>query len=102
MDPDLYIIKTKQERQTLLKPITMKDLKEVDRYINSFPRPVGLNHYAWRSVKRLALHAWECYLNGRRFTHNVNFLCKEFYLMIRTPEGNSIIPESRYIVDPSL
>lgn len=80
----------------------MENLTEADRYINSFPRPTGLNSYAWRAVKRLALHAWECYLSGRKFTHNVNFLCKEFYLMIRTPEGESIIPDSKFSTDPWL
>ncbi len=80
----------------------MNNLVEASRYINSFPRPVGLNAYAWRAVKKLALHAWECYLSGKRFSHNINFLCKEFYLMIKTPEGESIVPESKYAKDPWL
>jgi hypothetical protein len=74
----------------------MNTLAEAHRYINSFPRPNGLNTHSWAALKRLALSAWECYLHGKRFNHSINFLCKEFYLMIRTPEGEFIVPRSKF------
>ncbi len=80
----------------------MNNLAEANRYINSFPRPVGLNSYSWSALKRLALYAWDCYLNNRRFTHSINFMCKEFYLMIRTPEGKFIVPERHFSYDHTL
>lgn len=80
----------------------MKNLAEAHRYINSFPRPTGLNTYSWTALKRLALYAWDCYLNGQKFNHSINFLCKEFYLMIRTPEGEFIVPEKQFSYDPGL
>ncbi len=72
----------------------MKNLAEASRFINSFPRPTGLNPHSWSAVKNLALYAWECHLGQKRFEHGINFMCKEFYLMIRTPEGKFIIPEN--------
>ncbi len=80
----------------------MKNLAEAQRYINSYPRPAGLNTHSWNAIKRLALYAWDCHLKGRKFTHSINFLCKEFYLMIRTPEGEYIVPEHHFSHDPSL
>lgn len=72
----------------------MNSLQEAHRYINSFPRPVGLNTHSWRALKKLALHAWDCHLNQKRFDHKINFLCKEFYLMIRNPKGEFIVSEN--------
>jgi len=72
----------------------MNNLADASRYINSFPRPNGLNTHAWRAIKKLALYAWECHFSQRRFEHRINFLCKEFYLMIRNPEGQFIVPET--------
>jgi hypothetical protein len=80
----------------------MKNLSDAYRYINSFPRPRGLNANSWNALKRLAYHAWECHFSQSRFRHNINFLCKEFYLMIRTPEGKFIVPEEKFSYDPSL
>lgn len=72
----------------------MNNLADANRFINSFPRPNGLNTHSWSAIKKLALHAWDCHLSQKKFTHRINFLCKEFYLMIRTPEGQFIIPEN--------
>jgi hypothetical protein len=80
----------------------MNNLAEASRYVNSFPRPHGLNTHSWRAIKRLALKAWECYLTKQRFDHRINFLCKEFYLMIKDPEGKFIVPETSFSYDPSL
>jgi hypothetical protein len=71
----------------------MNSLHEVQNYIDSFARPSGYNNHAWRAVKKLALHAWECYLTNQSFGHSANFLCKEFYLMVRNKDGKYIIPE---------
>ncbi|TVR36807.1 MAG: hypothetical protein EA392_14420 [Cryomorphaceae bacterium] len=70
----------------------MNSLAEVKTYIDSFSRPSGYNNHAWRAVKKLALHAWECYLENRSFSHSASFLCKEFYLMVRKPDGEYVIP----------
>jgi hypothetical protein len=78
----------------------MNNLAEASRYINSFARPSGLNTHSWRAIKNLALHAWECHFTERRFRHGINFLCNEFYLMIKTPEGKFIIPEETFSYDP--
>jgi hypothetical protein len=80
----------------------MTNLSDAHRFINSFPRPSGLNTNSWNALKRLAYHAWECYFSKSRFRHNINFLCKEFYLMIRTPEGEFIVPENTFSYDPKL
>ncbi|MCA1762936.1 MAG: hypothetical protein LC664_08090 [Flavobacteriales bacterium] len=80
----------------------MKNLADASRYINSFPRPNGLNAHSWSALKKLALHAWACYLNKERFNHRINFLCKDFYLMIRDPQGEFIVPKSSFSYDPSL
>ena len=78
----------------------MENLADASRYINSFPRPNGLNTHSWRALKNLALHAWECHFSQTRFKHGINFLCKEFYLMIKTPEGKFIVPEGTFSYDP--
>lgn len=74
----------------------MNNLAEARKYIDGFRRPDGLNVYSWRAVKKLALHAWDCYLNGKRFNHSINFMCREFYLMIRDPKGEFIIPNTKF------
>ena len=74
----------------------MKTLAEAKRHIDSFPRPSGYNTYAWNVTKKIALEAWESYLSKRPFRKPINYLCREFYQMIRTPEGRSIVPESQY------
>lgn len=78
------------------------NLADANRYINSFPRPNGFNNYSWQAIKKLALNAWECYLEQKRFNRSINFMCKEFYQMIRTPEGNFIVPESTFSHDHKL
>jgi hypothetical protein len=70
-------------------------LSEAQRHIDSFSRPQGFNTYSWRVVKKLALRAWESHLEGRIFERSVNFMCREFYLMIQDPEGQCIIPKSK-------
>lgn len=70
----------------------MQSLNEVRSHIDSFSRPSGYNNHAWRAVKKLAYHAWECYLENRSFSHSASFLCKEFYLMIRKEDGDFVIP----------
>jgi len=67
-------------------------LAEAQRHIDSFSRPEGFNTYSWRVVKKMALKAWERHLEGRALEHSVNYMCKEFYLMIRDDEGRYIIP----------
>ncbi len=80
----------------------MNNLAEASRYVNSFPRPSGLNTYSWKALKGLALHAWDCHLSESRFEHRINFLCKEFYLMITAPDGKLIVPENSFSKDFSL
>jgi len=80
----------------------MNNLADASRYINSFPRPNGLNNNSWRAIKKLALRAWECYFNKERFDHQINFLCKDFYQMIRDPYGRFIVPESKFSYDPNV
>lgn len=73
----------------------MNSLPEVRRYIDSFSRPNGYNTYAWEVTKKVALEAWDCYLNHRPFRKPVNFFCQEFYDMIRKPDGSYIVPRKR-------
>ncbi|MFM7309740.1 MAG: hypothetical protein ACKOZY_03975 [Flavobacteriales bacterium] len=71
----------------------MNTLAESKRYIDGFSRPSGYNNYAWDVTKKLALEAWNCYLHGIPFRHSINFMCAEFYEMIRHPEtGEFIVP----------
>ena len=65
------------------------------KQINSISRPTGYNSYAWNVTKKIAQEAWDCYLEGKKFKRPVNYLCKEFYLMIKTPDGHSIVPENK-------
>lgn len=74
----------------------MKSLQEVRRYIDSFSRPNGYNPYAWNVAKKMALEAWECYLNNRPFRKPINYFCREFYQMLRTPDGKYIVPEHSF------
>jgi len=73
----------------------MYTLSDAKRHINSISRPNGYNSYAWNVTKKIALEAWACYLEGRRFRRPINYLCKEFYSMITTPDGQTIVPNSR-------
>lgn len=75
----------------------MKTLPEVQQYIDSFSRPQGYSPYAWNITKRLALEVWESYLQNRPFRRPVNYLCQEFYQMIRRPEdGEFILPKHSF------
>lgn len=70
-------------------------LVEARRHVDSFARPQGFNTYSWRVVKKLAMRAWESHLEGKRFERSVNFMCREFYLMIQDPDGQFIIPQKK-------
>lgn len=70
----------------------MKSLSEAKRYVDSFSRPVGYNTHAWTVTKKLAMEAWECHIDHRHFNKPINYLCSEFYHMIRTPNGDYIVP----------
>lgn len=70
---------------------------EVRKYVDSFSRPNGYSPYAWNITKKLALEAWDSYLQNRPFHRQVNYLCKEFYQMIKSPEnGEFIIPRTSF------
>lgn len=76
---------------------TMNTLPEAKKYVDSFSRPEGFNNYAWEVTKKLALEAWESYLEQRPFRRQINYMCKEFYSMIRRPEdGEYILPRSSF------
>jgi len=70
----------------------MKTLIEVKKRIDSFPRPVGYNPYAWNVAKKVAMEAWECYLFNRPFNRPMQNFCKEFYEMLRKGTGELIFP----------
>jgi hypothetical protein len=70
-------------------------IAEARRHIDSFARPQGFNTYSWRVVKKMALRAWESHLEGEKFERSVNFMCREFYLMIQDTQGQYIIPKSK-------
>lgn len=70
-------------------------LIEVQRHIDSFARPQGFNTYSWRVVKKLAMKAWEAHLEGKTFQRSLNFMCKEFYMMIQKPDGQFIVPKDK-------
>ncbi|MEZ4799372.1 MAG: hypothetical protein R2809_06280 [Flavobacteriales bacterium] len=75
----------------------MTTLHEVQRHIDSFSRPNGYNPYAWNVTKKLALEVWASYLQNRPFRRPVNYLCQEFYQMIRRPEdGEYILPKGSF------
>lgn len=69
----------------------MKNLIEVKKYIDSFSRPLGYNTYAWNVTKKTALEVWRCHFNNEPYYRPLNFLCKEFYEMIKTNSGDSLI-----------
>lgn len=71
----------------------MNTLAEVKRHIDSVPRPEGYNTYAWNVTRKVALEVWECYLSGQPLRRKINFFCKEFYQMIRKPDGSFIVPD---------
>jgi hypothetical protein len=76
---------------------TMNSLPDAKRYVDSFARPDGYNHYAWDVTKKLAMEAWESYLNGRPYRRRINYMCSEFYKMIQRPEdGEFIIPRNSF------
>jgi hypothetical protein len=86
-----------QSRKTVLKMQTMNTLPEAKKYVDSFSRPEGFNNYAWEVTKKLALEAWESYLDKRPFRRQINYMCKEFYAMIRRPEdGEYILPRNSF------
>lgn len=74
----------------------MTQLSEIKRYIDSFARPNGYNNYSWDNTKRLAMEVWECHLLNRPCRRNLNYLCKEFYQMIRKPDGEYIVPRQSF------
>ena len=70
---------------------------EIRKYIDSFSRPAGYSPYAWNVTKKLALEAWDSYLQKRPFRRQVNYLCVEFYQMIKSPEnGEFILPANTF------
>lgn len=74
----------------------MWNLIDAKRHIDSFSRPSGYNSYAWSVAKKMALEAWDSYLQNRPFRKPINYFCKEFYQMIKTPEGKYIVPEHSF------
>ena len=71
-------------------------LAEASAWVDSFPRPNQFNQHAWQTTKRLALLVWKCHLEHRPFNRTLNFLHPTFYEMIKTPEGISLLSESRF------
>lgn len=75
---------------------------EIRRYVDSFARPNGYSPYAWNVAKKLALEAWESYLQGKPFRRQVNYMCSEFYKMIQRPDdGEFILPKNSFRMLPS-
>jgi hypothetical protein len=75
----------------------MKNMIDVQRYLDSFSRPAGYNQYAWDVTKRIAREVWKSYFDQTRFQRPVNYLCKEFYQMIQRPEdGEYILPKGTF------
>lgn len=74
----------------------MNSLHDAKKYIDSFPRPTGYNQYAWGVTKKVALEVWDCYLNNRPVRRSINYFCQEFYLMIKKPDGTSIVPTNSF------
>lgn len=76
---------------------TFSNLSEAKKYVDSFPRPIGYNNYAWDVTKKLALEAWDSYLHGTPFRRKINYLCNEFYNMIKNPaNGEFIVPGNSF------
>ena len=83
----IWLIK---QQHTMNNVITLPEAK---RHIDSFSRPNGYSPYAWDVAKKLAMEAWNSYLNNRPFRRPVNYMCSEFYKMIQRPDnGQYIIP----------
>ena len=78
------------------KSLSINDLVSANLWINSFPRPVGFNPYAWHTTKRIALEVWKSFLGGKSFDRSLNYMHPTFYSMIKTPEGQPILRE-KYI-----
>lgn len=74
----------------------MTQLAEIKRYIDSFPRPLGLNVHTWELTKKMAFEVWENHIQNRPNRRNLDYLCREFYLLIRKPNGEYIIPPTRF------
>lgn len=75
----------------------LQSLHEVSRYIDSFSKPDGYNPYAWNVTKKLALEIWDSYLHRQPNRRKINYLCKEFYAMIRRPDnGEFIVPRNSF------
>ncbi|MDA0912661.1 MAG: hypothetical protein O2818_02470 [Bacteroidetes bacterium] len=74
---------------------SIQNLAEAQKWIDGFPRPLQFNPHAWQTTKKLALLVWKCYLERRPFHRTLNFLHPDFYEMIRTPEGISLVEEGR-------
>ncbi|WP_306642204.1 hypothetical protein [Sanyastnella coralliicola] len=74
----------------------MQSLVEARKYVESFARPIGYNAYSWNVAKRMALEAWDCYLTGRPFRKPINYFCREFYDMLKNPDGGYIVPEHKF------
>ena len=74
----------------------MYTIADAKRYIDSFSRPNGYNTYAWNVTKKMALEVWDCYLHNRPFRKPINYLCQEFYHMIKNPDGQYIVPEQSF------
>jgi len=68
----------------------MNNLIEAKRHIDSFSRPMGYNTYAWNVTKKTALEVWRCHFNNEPYYRPLNFLCNEFYEMIKTSTNDSL------------
>jgi hypothetical protein len=67
----------------------MTQLAEIKRYIDSFPRPNGLNVHTWELTKNVAFEVWQNHIQNRPNS-------REFYLLIRKPNGEYIIPPTHF------
>ena len=74
----------------------MMTLADAKRQIDAVSRPTGYNSYAWNVAQKIALEVWDCYLQQKPLRRNINYFCKEFYHMLRKPDGSFIVPESRF------
>jgi hypothetical protein len=72
---------------------TISDIASARRWVDSFPRPMGFSPYAWNTTKKIAIEVWKCFFAGRKFDRTLNFMHPSFYMMIKTPEGASILME---------
>ena len=79
--------------QTMAPPI--QDLASARQYIQTFPCPDGFSTFAWKELKRTALHVWFAHLQGRHYRGALNFCRPEFYAMLQQPSGDAIVPQAR-------